>query len=117
MNIKNINYKEWRKFPKWLWRKIKALVVGIQQKYREKFPKKQPKLYDADIHEMKYILKLAILAFFMYLYIETFARATDGIFNGVMMIWKQPLIFVYNWLIIFATLTISFCSVSADSQP
>ncbi len=107
MNIKNINYKEWRKFPKWLWRKIKALVVGIQQKYREKFPKKQPKLYDADIHEMKYILKLAILAFFMYLYIETFARATDGIFNGVMMIWKQPLIFVYNWLIIFATLTIS----------
>lgn len=107
MNIKNINYKEWRKFPKWLWRKIKALVVGIQQKYREKFPRKQPKLYDADIHEMKYILKLAILAFFMYLYIETFARATDGIFNGVMMIWKQPLIFVYNWLIIFATLTIS----------
>jgi phosphoglycerol transferase MdoB-like AlkP superfamily enzyme len=107
LNIKNINYKEWRKFPKWLWRKIKALVVGIQQKYREKFPRKQPKLYDADIHEMKYILKLAILAFFMYLYIETFARATDGIFNGVMMIWKQPLIFVYNWLIIFATLTIS----------
>lgn len=106
MKIK-IDYKNWRKFPKWLWHKIKALAGGIQRKYREKFPKKKPRLHDADQHELRYILRLLLFSFLMYLYIETFARATDGIFNGVMMIWKQPLIFLYNWLIIFTTLTLS----------
>jgi phosphoglycerol transferase MdoB-like AlkP superfamily enzyme len=102
--MKNI---QWRELPRRAWGKLKALKSWICTKYRDKFPKKKPRFYDADQHETRYLLRLLALSFLMYLYIETFARATDGIFNGVMMLWKQPLIFAYNWLIIFATLTIA----------
>ena len=106
MSIKS-RVEKFRNNPGKVRRKLGAIGNKIKTKFREKFPKKEPKFFDADLHERRYLLRLAIMAFFMYLYIETFARATDGIFNGIEMLWKQPLIFFYNWLIIFATLTLT----------
>jgi phosphoglycerol transferase MdoB-like AlkP superfamily enzyme len=82
----------------------------VNGKFRERFPKKEPKLYDADLHQSKFILRIAALSFLVYLYIETFARATDGLLQGVLFMVHHPLIFVYNWLIIFtmACLTLLF---------
>ena len=100
------NRKE-KKNPGKILSKLISVKEKIQKKFREKFPKKKPRFHDADLHEKRYILRLAAMSFLMYLYIETFARATDGIFNGVMMLWKQPVVFLYNWLIIFATLTLT----------
>lgn len=108
--IKNKMFKKNRKEkknPGKILSKLISVKEKIQKKFREKFPKKKPRFHDADLHEKRYILRLAVMSFLMYLYIETFARATDGIFNGVMMLWKQPVVFLYNWLIIFATLTLT----------
>jgi phosphoglycerol transferase MdoB-like AlkP superfamily enzyme len=86
---------------------IKAFFIKIHDKYRERFPVKEPKYYDGKLHEKLYIRKLAITAFIMYLYIETFARITDGVFEGVLFLVKHPLIFAYNWLIIFTTMCLA----------
>lgn len=85
----------------------KAVGIKVHDKFRARFPKKTPKYYDAKKHERRYILKLAIIAFFIYLYIEEFARLTDGIFDGILFMVHSPLVFACNWLIIFATLTLT----------
>lgn len=86
---------------------VKRQGKKIQSRYRARFPKKPPKYFDGQQHELKFLRDMAIQSFLIYLYIETFARATSGIFNGVMMIWKQPVIFLYNTLIIFTCLSLS----------
>ncbi|MBQ6621324.1 MAG: sulfatase-like hydrolase/transferase [Mogibacterium sp.] len=80
---------------------------AFRQKFRRRFPKKEPRVYDADVHEGKYILRMLLFSFLIYLYIETFARATDGLLEGLLMIVRQPLVFLINWWIIFATLSVS----------
>ena len=102
------NRKE-KKNPGKILSKLISVKEKIQKKFREKFPKKKPRFHDADLHEKRYILRLAAMSFLMYLYIETFARATDGIFNGVMMLWKQPVVFPVQ-------LVDYFCHADADAS-
>ena len=87
--------------------KIKGGALKIHGKYRAKFPKKMPKLNDGKLHDRKFILKLAIASLLMNLYIETFARITSGVFDGVLFLFKHPIIFSYNVLIIFATMCLA----------
>lgn len=86
---------------------VKKVGIKVHDKFRARFPKKQPKYYDAKKHELKYIGRMAIIAFFIYLYIEEFARATDGLFDGFKFMIHSPLIFACNWLIIFSSLTLA----------
>lgn len=100
-------FKKTAGFFKKIGSKIKGLFVNIHDKFRTRFPKKEMKYYDGDLHQRKYIGKLAITAFFMYLYIEMFARITTGVFAGVLFLFQHPIIFAYNWLIIFSTMLIA----------
>ena len=84
--------------------KIKETCGKIHSKFRKKFPKKEPKYYDGELHQNKYLLKLCKTAFFIYLYIETYARIKTGIFDGIIFIFQHPLVFIYNWFLIFTTL-------------
>lgn len=86
-----------------IWSFIKVTVL----KGYKKIPKKESKLYDGKVHQWKYLGKLAISSLLIYLYIEEFARVTTSPIGGLLMIVKQPMIFAYNWLIIFATLSIA----------
>ncbi len=79
---------------------------NIKAKYRKRFPKKEPKYFDASLHDRQYIIKLAWSSMVMYLYIETFARLTKSPFAGLLLLFQHPLIFLYNSLIIFATFTL-----------
>lgn len=83
-----------------------SIKSGINRIY-DKIPKKESKLYDGKIHQEHFILKLALASLLIYLYIEEFARITTSIAGGFLMIVNQPLVFLYNWLIIFTTLSIS----------
>lgn len=71
------------------------------------FPRRSAKYFDADRHEVRYILLMALYAFAINLYIETFARLQTGIFEGVRWAVTHPLIFLYNMLIIFSTMTLA----------
>lgn len=87
--------------------KLKSAGVRVHDKFRARFPKKQPKYFDAKLHEKRYIIKLALIAFFIYLYIEEFARMKEGVFAGIMFMVHSPLIFACNWLIVFSSLTLT----------
>lgn len=83
-----------------------SIKSGINRIYA-KIPKRESKLYDGKIHQEYFVLKLAAFSLLIYLYIEEFARITTSIAGGFLMIVNQPLVFLYNWLIIFTTLSIS----------
>jgi len=87
--------------------KIRGGAHKVHDKYRARFPKKVPKLNDGKLHDRKFILKLAIVSILMNLYIETFARITSGVLDGAMFLFKHPIIFLYNCLIIFATMCLA----------
>ena len=69
------------------------------------FPKRAAKYFDADLHEAKYIGLMALAALAIYIYIEEFARLTTGPLEGIRWAFSHPVVFLYNTLIIFATLT------------
>ena len=69
------------------------------------FPKRAAKYFDADLHEAKYIGLMALVALAIYIYIEEFARLTTGPLEGIRWAFSHPVVFLYNTLIIFATLT------------
>ena len=69
------------------------------------FPKRAAKYFDADLHEAKYIGLMALAALTIYIYIEEFARLTTGPLEGIRWAFSHPVVFLYNTLIIFATLT------------
>lgn len=92
-----------KKVPK----RIAGLVKGIVLKAYNKIPKKESKLYDGKRHQARFLLKIALMAFIIYLFIEEFARITVSFAGALLMIVNQPLVFIYNWGIIFATLSIS----------
>ena len=69
------------------------------------FPRRAAKYFDADRHEVKYVLLMMLYAFGINLYIECFARLSTGVFEGLRWTVTHPVIFLYNMLIIFATMT------------
>lgn len=92
---------------KLMWSKIKGLATKIRNAFNRRFPRKDPKLFDADLHETIFIRNLAINALLLNLFIEVFARITTSPIAGFIFVFKHPVIFAYNALIIFATLCLS----------
>ena len=96
-------------------RKVLALIVsffkrvgqGIGKAFYKIFPRRAAKYFDADRHEAKYIGLMALAALATYIYIEEFARLTTGPIEGVRWAFTHPVVFLYNTLIIFATMTIA----------
>lgn len=85
---------------KWLGIKIKDLFYKI-------FPRREAKYFDADRHELKYIGLMVLYAAGITLYMEWFGRLTAGVFSVFVWMAQHPLVFLYNALIVFATMTIA----------
>ena len=79
----------------------------IAKVYYKIFPRREAKYYDADLHEVKYIGLMALYAVAIELYIEVFARLNTGVFQGFIWVVKNPLVFLLNAFIIFATMTLA----------
>ena len=96
-------------------RSVLAMIVsffgkighGIGRAFQKIFPKRAAKYFDADRHEVKYIGLMALGALAINLYIEEFARLTTGPVEGFRWAFSHPVVFLYNTLIIFATMTIA----------
>lgn len=94
-------------------RKILAVIVtflkkvwqGIGKVFLKIFPRREAKYFDADLHEARYIGLMALSALAIYIYIEEFARITTGPLEGLRWAFTHPVVFLYNTLIIFATIT------------
>ena len=84
---------------------FRAVWAGIKSIFLRIFPKREAKYFDADRHELKYILFMAITALVINLFMESFARLTTSPIEGVRWALMNPLVFLYNALIIFASLT------------
>ena len=84
---------------------FKRLGSWIGRVFLKIFPRRAAKYFDADRHEFKYVLWMLLYAFGINLYIECFARLSTGIFEGFRWTVTHPVIFLYNMLIIFATMT------------
>jgi len=80
---------------------------GIGKAFYKVFPKRAAKYFDADLHEAKYIGLMALSALAIYIYIEEFARLTTSPIEGIRWAFTHPVVFLYNTLIIFATLTLA----------
>ena len=87
--------------------RVMQFIKGKVKKAYNKIPKRESKLYDGQSHQARYLVKIAIQSFIIYLFIEEFARITVSLVGAPLMIINQPLVFLYNWGIIFATLSIS----------
>ena len=84
---------------------FRKIGQGISKVFLKIFPKRAAKYFDADVHEVRYIGLMALSALAIYLYIEEFARLTTGPLEGIRWAFSHPVIFLYNTLIIFATIT------------
>ena len=84
---------------------FRRLGYGIRRVFLKIFPRRAAKYFDADRHEVRYVLLMLLYAFGINLYIECFARLSTGIFEGFRWAVTHPVIFLYNMLIIFATMT------------
>ena len=80
---------------------------GIGKVFYKVFPRRASKYFDADRHELKYIGLMALVAVAIELYIEVFARITTAPLEGFRWAFTHPVVFLYNTLIIFATMTIA----------
>ena len=80
---------------------------GIGRVFLKIFPRRAAKYFDADLHEFRYILLMALYALAIDLYIEWFARLSRGVFEGFRWAFTHPVIFLYNMLIIFSTMTVA----------
>ena len=80
---------------------------GIGKAFQKIFPRRAAKYFDADRHELKYIGLMALGALAINLYIEEFARLTTGPTEGFRWAFTHPVVFLYNTLIIFATMTVA----------
>ena len=79
----------------------------ISKVFLKIFPRRESKYFDANRHEAKYIGLMALSALAIYLYIEEFARLTTSPVEGFLWAFTHPVIFLYNTLIIFATITLA----------
>lgn len=84
----------------WLWNKLKTFYFRV-------FPKREAKYFDADKHELKYIGLMVLYALGIAFYIEWFGRLFTSPFAVFGWIIHNPLCFLYNALIIFATMTVA----------
>lgn len=91
---------------KLIWQKIKGLAIKLKDAFNRKFPRKDPKLFDASLHDTTLMRNMAIYAVLINLFIEVFARVTNNPFGGFIFLFKHPVIFLYNALIIFAIMTL-----------
>ncbi|MBQ6314996.1 MAG: LTA synthase family protein [Mogibacterium sp.] len=82
--------------------KVWNVIVKIFYKI---FPRRASKYFDADRHEVKYVMLMAAGAVVINLYMEWFARFTTGPFEGFKWAASHPVVFLYNALIIFCTMT------------
>lgn len=80
---------------------------GIGKVFYKVFHRRESKYFDADRHEFKYIGLMALVAIAIELYIEVFARITAAPLEGFHWAVIHPVVFLYNTLIIFATMTIA----------
>ena len=90
-----------------IWTFLKKVWGCIGKVFYKIFPRRAAKYFDADKHELKYIGLMALYAVLINLYIEEFARLTTGPIEGIKWAVTHPVIFLYNTLIIFATMTIA----------
>ncbi|MBQ6455558.1 MAG: sulfatase-like hydrolase/transferase [Mogibacterium sp.] len=86
---------------------FRRLGSEIGRVFLKIFPRRAAKYFDADLHEVRYILLMALYAFAINLYIECFARLQTGMLEGFRWAASHPVIFLYNALIIFSTMTLS----------
>ena len=86
---------------------FKKIGQAIGKVFYKIFPRREAKYFDAESHERKYIGLMALSAVAIYLYIEIFARITTGPLEGLRWAFTHPVIFFYNVLIIFATITLA----------
>ncbi len=86
---------------------FKKAGQGIGKAFYKVFPKRTSKYFDANLHEVKYIWLMALSALLVYLYIEEFARLTTGPMEGIRWAFTHPVVFLYNILIIFASMTLA----------
>lgn len=86
---------------------FKKIDGAIKKAFYKVFPNKEARYYDADLHEGKFTAILALYALVIELYIEEFARLTTGPLEGLRWAFTNPVVFLYNALIIFATLTLT----------
>ena len=96
-----------RKVIAFLKKIIFAIGGAIKRLFYKLFPKRASRYFDADRHELKYIALMGIAALAINFYIEEFARYTTGMFEGFKWAFTHPLLFLYNVLIIFSTMTIA----------
>jgi phosphoglycerol transferase MdoB-like AlkP superfamily enzyme len=90
-----------------VWTFLKKVWGCIGKVFYKIFPRRAAKYFDADRHELKYIGLMALYALLICLYIEEFARLTTGPLEGIRWAVTHPVIFLYNTLIIFATMTLA----------
>ena len=86
---------------------FRRLGNHIGQVFLKIFPRRAAKYFDADLHEVKYIFLMALCSLAINLYIESFARLSTGVFEGFRWAFTNPVIFLYNVLIIFSTMTLA----------
>ena len=80
---------------------------GIRKIFLKIFPRRESKYFDADLHEFKYITLMAVVSIITALYLEWFARFSTGPLEGFRWAFTHPVIFLYNTLIIFCTMTLA----------
>lgn len=78
---------------------------GIRTVFYKIFPKRASKYFDADLHEVKYVLLMSAAALVINMYMEWFARFSTGPAEGFKWAFTHPVVFLYNTLIVFCTMT------------
>ncbi|MBR0468956.1 MAG: sulfatase-like hydrolase/transferase [Mogibacterium sp.] len=86
---------------------LKKIGQKISWLFYKVFPRRAAKYFDADRHEFKYIGLMALYALLINLYMEWFARLTTGVLEGFRWALTHPLVFLYNTLLIFSTMTLA----------
>ena len=90
-----------------VWSVIKRIGNVIGKVFLKVFPRRASKYFDADRHEVKYVILMALGAIAINLYIEWFARLSTGALEGFRWTITHPVVFLYNALIIFCTMTLA----------
>ena len=78
---------------------------GIKTVFYKIFPRRASKYFDADLHEVKYVMLMAFGALIINLYLEWFARFSTSLVEGFIWAFTHPVVFLYNTLIIFSSMT------------
>ena len=83
------------------------VALKLKTAYFKVFPRREAKYFDADKHELKYIGLMVLYALGITFYIEWFGRLFTSPIEAFIWIAHNPLVFLYNALIVFATMTVA----------